>query len=268
MNFGDLIVLLPLWGLFLFTLAICLASVEAGAAAARIVLRRQPEKEPEGPLGSLVGSLLGLLAFFLAFTFGMTAARFDMRKQLVLDEANAIGTTYLRAGLLPGKQGLEVRRLLRTYADLRLGITSQNFDAVRKQSGEIQTRLWATAESLVSEEMDSQIRSLFIASLNDLIDLHQSRITVGTQYRIPGMIWLTVYILSAISMLAFGYQVGMAGIRRLRGTPVLAVAFSLVITMIADIDRPGEGFLRIDHQPIADTLQMMQADDSPKPPGE
>ena len=82
------------------------------------------------------------------------------------------------------------------------------------------------------------------------------------QYRIPRSIWLAVYLLSVLSMLALGYQVGMSGIRRLRGTPVLAATFSLVIVMIADIDRPGEGLMRVSQQPIADVQQSM-IDDSP-----
>src|SRR3989304_3822769 len=110
MDFAEWISKLPLWAVFVLTLAICIAAVEAGAAFARIALRQKKEKEPEAPLGSLVGAVLGLLAFILAFTFGMTASRFDARRQLVLQEANAIGTTYLRAGLLPQTEGLGVRR--------------------------------------------------------------------------------------------------------------------------------------------------------------
>ena len=207
-----------------------------------------------------MGAVLGLLAFILAFTFGMTASRFDARRQLVLEESNAIGTTYLRAGLLPQTQGLEVRRLLREYADVRLKVTVENIHETLKKSEEIHGRLWSQAKSLVQEDMDSEIRSLFIASLNELIDLHQSRKTVGLQYRIPGTVWLAVYLLSVLSMLAVGYQVGMSGMRRLRGTPVLAAAFSLVILMIADIDRPGEGLMRVSQQPIADVQQMMLRD--------
>ena len=92
---------------------------------------------------------------------------------------------------------------------------------------------------------------------NDLIELHQRRVTVGLQYRIPGSVWFSVYLLLALSMLAVGYQVGMSGVRRLRGTPLLAAAFSLVIMMTADIDRPGEGLMRVSQQPIADVQQMM-----------
>ena len=81
--------------------------------------------------------------------------------------------------------------------------------------------------------MDSEIRSLFIDSLNKLIDLHQSRMTVAMQYRIPGTVWLVVYLLSVMSMLTLGYYVGNSGVRRLRGTPLLSAAFSIVILMIA-----------------------------------
>ena len=68
----------------------------------------------------MVAATLGLLAFILAFTFGLAASRFDSRMQVLLDEANAIGTTYLRAGMLP-EQGKQIRALLREYADARLG---------------------------------------------------------------------------------------------------------------------------------------------------
>jgi hypothetical protein len=208
----------------------------------------------------LVGAVLGLLAFILAFTFGMTASRFDVRRQLLLQEANAIGTTYLRAGLLPQTQGLEIRRLLREYADVRLNITAGDVQKTLNKSEEIHGRLWAQAKSLVQTDMDSELRSLFTVSLNEMIDLHQSRKTVGLQYRIPGAVWLTVYVLSLLSMLTVGYQVGMSEMRRLRGTPVLAAAFALVILMIADIDRPGEGLMRVSQQPLADVQQMMFRD--------
>jgi hypothetical protein len=260
MDFSNWISSLPLWTVFVLTMAICMVAVETGAALAGNVLRRRNEKEPESPLGSLVGSLLGLLAFILAFTFGMTSSRFDARGQLVLEEANAIGTTYLRASLLPENQGLEVRRLLRDYANVRLSTTMQNAQDALKSSATIHGQLWSQAKSLVQEEMDSELRSLFIASLNELIDLHQSRVTVGLQYRIPGTVWCSVYLLLALSMLAVGYQVGMSGIRRLRGTPVLAAAFSLVIMMTSDIDRPNEGLRRVSQQPIADVQQMMISD--------
>lgn len=259
MDFGVLVNALPLWLLFVFTLALSLLAVAAGTWLAAIALRHQA-KEPEAPLGSLVSAVLGLLAFILAFTFGMASARFDARRELVLEESNAVGTTYLRAGLLPQQQKLEIRRLLREYVDVRLKGTFTNLSETLARSEALHSRLWSQAESLVVAEMDSELRILFIASLNEVIDLHQSRKTVGTLYRIPGPIWMSVYLLSTLTMVALGYQVGMAGSRWLRGMPVLAAAFSLVIVMIADIDRPGEGNIQVSQQPLADVRQMMSQD--------
>jgi hypothetical protein len=260
MDVGEFINLLPLWGVFLLTLAVCLGAVEAGSAMAGYALQQKKESATEAPLGSVVGAMLGLLAFILAFTFGMTATRFDARKQLVLDEANAIGTTYLRASLLPARQGLEVQRVLREYTDIRLHVSAATLAEMQEKSEASHGQLWSQAKSLVAEEMDSELRSLFITSLNETINLHQSRKTVGLQQRIPGTVWLAVYVLSILSMLALGYQIGMSGMRRLLATPVLTASFSVVILLIAEIDRPYAGFVRVSQQPIADVKLMMQGD--------
>jgi hypothetical protein len=259
MDFGQLINALPLWLLFVLTLGLSLSAVAVGTWLAGIALRHET-KEPEAPLGSLVSAVLGLLAFILAFTFGMTGARLDARRALVLEESNAVGTTYLRAGLLPQHQRLEVRRLLREYVDIRLKAQLSNFAETLALSEKLHGQLWSQAESLVAEEMDSELRMLFITSLNEVIDLHESRKTLATLNRIPGPMWLSVYLLSILTMVTIGYQVGMSGSRWLRGMPVLAAAFSLVIVMIADIDRPGEGNISVSQQPLADVRQMMSQD--------
>src|SRR5215475_12456925 len=111
---------LPLWGLFVAILVVVLLSVEGGYRLGKY-RRSHHETEKEAPLGTMEGATLGLLAFILAFTFGLAAARFDTRRQVLLDEANAIGTAYLRAGMLPERSG-EVRRLLQDYVGARLDL--------------------------------------------------------------------------------------------------------------------------------------------------
>jgi len=249
---------LPLWGLFLLTLVAGVAQVEAGSYVARLVLQSESAKDPDGPLGSLIGALLGLLAFMLAFTFGIAGSRFDTRRQLVLDEANAIGTTYLRAEFLPAPQRDEVRRLLREYVDVRLTIASANVNDVMKSSSDLHRRLWDQVKVIAASDMDDELRALFVQSLNEVIDLHQSRITFGLDYRVPGTVWGALYSLSCVAMLAVGYQAGNAGVRRVRAMPIVAAAFALVITLIADIDRPGEGMIWVSQKPIADVRQTME----------
>src|SRR5882757_7695151 len=112
---------LPLPGVYLIMTLVALLAVELGFRLARNRLRRSLG-EDQAPVGAIVGATLGLLAFLLAFTFGLAAARFDSRKGFVLEEANAIGTTYLRAALLPEPQRAEIRALLREYVDMRLQI--------------------------------------------------------------------------------------------------------------------------------------------------
>jgi hypothetical protein len=259
MNLAEWIDRAPLWVMFALTLLLCLAMLEAGSALCRASLRKSP-KEPDAPLNSIVGSLLGLLAFTLAFAFSIAANRFDARKQLVLQEANAIGTTYLRAGLLPPREGLPIRARLRDYVALRLTATRANAGTVARGSERIHGLLWAQTKALAQDDVDSELRSLFVASLNETIDLHQSRKTVALQYRVPPTVWTILYLLVVLGMLALGYQIGMAGARRMRGAPVLAMAFSLVLMMISDLDRPFEGFLRVSQQPLIDVQASMAAD--------
>src|SRR5215472_17455318 len=139
--------LLPLWALFIFILLVVLLSVEFGYRLG-IYRRSRREEEKEAPLGTLVGATLGLLAFILAFTFGLAAERFDSRRQVLLDEANAIGTNYLRAGMLPERGG-QIRGLLRDYVGARLeAVLPGKLAEGICRSEDIQQKLWTEAEIL------------------------------------------------------------------------------------------------------------------------
>jgi hypothetical protein len=121
MSMSELLDALPLWGLFGTTVVIVLLSIEGGYWLGKFS-RRRSEEEKEGPVGAIVAATLGLLAFILAFTFSLAASRFDARRQIVVEEANAIGTTYLRAGLLPNGRDVKIRKLLREYVEARLEV--------------------------------------------------------------------------------------------------------------------------------------------------
>src|SRR5215510_11397982 len=137
---------LPLWALFISILVVVLLSVECGYRLGKY-RRSHHETEKEAPLGTMVGATLGLFAFILAFTFGLAASRFDSRRQLLLDEANAIGTTYLRAGMLP-ERGEEVRGLLRDYVATRLeAVRPGKLAEGTRRSEDIQQQMWTEAET-------------------------------------------------------------------------------------------------------------------------
>src|SRR5262245_26624923 len=144
----------PLWGLFVAILLVVLLSVECGYRLGKYRHSRS-KQEQEAPVGAMVGATLGLLAFVLAFTFGLAASRFDTRRQVLLDEANAIGTTYLRAAMLPERRE-EIRTLLKDYVDVRLNaVLPGNIAEGMSRSQNIQDQLWAQAIAVAEKNPNS-----------------------------------------------------------------------------------------------------------------
>src|SRR6516164_6207356 len=248
----------PLWALFIFILLVVLFSVEFGYRLGKYK-RSRHEAEKEAPLGTMVGAELGLLAFILAFTFGLAATRFDTRRQVLLDEANAIGTTYLRAGMLP-ERGEEVRRLLREYVATRLEAVQRGKlpEGIRR-SEEIQQQAWTQADVVAEKNPNSIVVGLFVQSLNQMIDLHAARMQGGLRSRIPGAIWLGLFAVAALSLATMGYHAGLSGTRRSLAIVAVAVTFAVVIELIADLDRPQQGILRVSQQALLDVQRSMNA---------
>ena len=194
---GTFIDALPLWLLYLLVAAIVLLSVEAGWRLGHHQ-RQRHAAEGKAPVSAPVGATMGLLAFLLAFTFGMAATRFDNRKQVVLQEANAIGTAYLRTNFLPDTSRGEARHSLREYLVLRTGgapaiVTPEGM----AQSSVLHDRLWAIATSAETIS-DTVSIGLFVQSLNDVIDLDTIRVTANRN-RIPDSIWLMLGIVTIFS---------------------------------------------------------------------
>lgn len=249
---------LPLPFVFLGTVALVLLGIEAGF---RLGGRRRARlgEAKEAPIGGAVGALLGLLAFLLAFTFGVAASRFDARRHLLLEEVNAIGTTYLRAGMQPEPQRSELRKLLKEYVNVRADLAShpEELAAGITRSEELQDRMWAAATIVAQADTHSEITSLLVASLNQMIDLHTERVVVGMQYRVPSVIWIVLSLVAVLSMLSMGYQFGLTGTRNVLISTVLGASFSLVILLIADLDRGAEGNLRVNQQPLLELQQKL-----------
>jgi hypothetical protein len=249
---------IPLWAVFLLTSGIVLASVEGGLQLGRI-RRRLAEREGDSPVGSVVGASLGLLAFLLAFTFGGAAERFDTRKQLLLDEVNAVRTAFLRADLLPEPRASAARRALREYVELRAGAMRrpETLPAALARCEEIHRILWSTAASLGEGRTPTEFDALFAGSVNEVIDLHSKRTVMAFQYRIPGPVWVILYVVSIASMVSVGYHFGLNGRGSLVTTVGLIFTFAMVIFLVADLDRPMEGFLRVDQQPMVDLQRAL-----------
>ncbi len=258
---------IPLWLFFALSVLMALISVEIGLRLGDR-RRRLAEHEQPGPVGTAAGALLGLLAFLVAFTFGLTATRYDMRRSLLLDEVNAIGTCYLRAGLLPEPHRAEVERLLREYVDLRVAVAGtaagpEALSELMARSEALQDALWSHAVALTRVDRSSPIDALFIAALNDMIDLHTKRVVVGLHYQIPPILWLTLAAVSVVAMVEVGFQFGLVGRRSVQANLALAMAFSVVILLIRDLDEPAEGWLQVSQRPMLELKQKLDASAGP-----
>jgi len=251
--------LIPQWLFLPLAIAVGMLAVESGYRFGRWRHSRVSE-EKDAPVAAMVASVLGLLAFMLAFTFSLAAARFEARRLAVLEEANAIGTTYLRARLLPEPQRSEIMDLLRKYTDLRAhNLTEARIAEVITRSEELHEQVWSRAVAVADKNPASIMTGLFIQSLNQVIDLHSKRVLVGLRSRIPFSIWLVLFGLACIGMASVGYQAGLSGTRRSPEMPVLTLAFAAVFFLIVDLDRAHEGILRVSQQSMIDLLKTMQA---------
>lgn len=251
MEIATILDFFPIWALFFVTVAFVIIAIEFGQWLARFQLKREKELN-SAPVGPMVGAILGLLAFMLAFTFGFAASRFEERKQIMQNEVNVIRTAYLRAGLMPEPIPTETRQLLRQYVDVRLeGTQAENLERALVRSQELHHGLWDQALA-AAERGKPPINSLFIQSINELIDTHSRRVHAGIRNRLPGPIWLALYSLMFLAMTAIGYQGALSSTKRTFAGIILVLAFSAVITVIADLDRPGAGLLRVSQRGMTD----------------
>ena len=254
---------IPIWALFIGLAVVLVAAVELGYRMGHRSHRRSAE-EMESPVSAIAGSILGLLAFMLAFTFGIVANRYDSKKALMREEANAIGTAWLRADLLPAGDRAEAKELLREYLETRLAfVQSKKLQAdklafVLAETARIQNRLWGMAIAAAPPgPMDPEMAALYLDALNSVFVLGALRKAEGLQARIPESIWFVLSVLMILGMMAVGYQTGVSGSRRSRARVMLAFAFALVIALIIELDRPDSGIIRVSQQPQIDLLNDM-----------
>lgn len=249
---------IPIWGVLLGAVVLMLFAEELGYRFGQ-VRSRGPNRESDARVGGIVGAELGLLAFLLAFTFGLAGSRFDTRRQVLLDEANAIGTAYLRAAMLPPPHDTQVRSLLREYVDARLRAVQEGSleEGIRKSEA-LHGQLWAEAIAATSEDNRSVPTGLFVQALNEVIDLHATRLQAGLRSRIPTPVWVVLFGVAALSFLAVGYHGGLTRTSRSPAVYLVAVTFAIVTWMIVDLDRPGEGILKVSQKPMIELREMMK----------
>jgi hypothetical protein len=200
-------------------------------------------------INAVQAAILGLLALLLGFTFSMAMSRFETRKQMVLDESNAIGTAYLRAQLLPEPTRKEVSQLLRQYIEARLDFYAADIDtrrlqAAKEQTARLQSQLWSYAAAWGKQEPRAVTAGLLLSSLNEVIDLHSKGLT-ALENHVPEIIMFLLYFVALVATGLIGYCCGLAGRRNFVVTLAASVLIAVVIMVIVDLDRPRRGLIRV-----------------------
>ena len=226
----------------MFLAGLVLACIEFGR---RIRLRRKEDK-PSSGLSVIDGAVFGLMGLILAFSFSGAEGRFDTRRQLVVQETNAIGTDYLRIDLLPEAAQPQIRDDFRAYVDARIDFykdvapnrTKALDDLAR--SVQLQKKIWT--ESLSASPA---VLTLVTSSLNDMIDITTTRL-VAMQTHPPLPIYGALLILALASALVAGHGMGDTGQRPWLHTLVYAAALTVTIYTIIDLEFPRIGIIRVD----------------------
>ncbi len=234
--------------LFLLMLLLLWGMVEIGfriRSHPRIQLDEDRLKQVEGTRNDIAV----LLSLLLGFTLAMALLRFDQRTELVMDEANAISTTRLRAEMLPERSREPVRELLQRYIAARVQYarsrSGQEMQRALEKSAEVQKELWREAASAAQQDR-SAVTALFIASLNESFDLKDKRIAT-LENRIPGSLWFMLVFIALLTCLTVGYSQRR---RLLTSMAVPPLAIAMVMMLIADLDTSRSGLIRVRQQSI------------------
>ena len=222
----------------------------------KLVQRRWPDKDEAG-VGTVVGASLALLGFLLAFVTSIAIGNFNQRRQLVISEANAIGTTYLRAGYLADPYGTKSRELLREYVSLRLkALDPAATESAIARSEQIHDEMWLIAEEVAKGDPGPTI-ALYLSALNEVIDVHTERINAELGYRVPPVILLGLCIVAVLTMILIGVYDSYREKHNLIALIIVVSIVAVVFLVIIDMDRSNVGLLQIPQKALIDLQQKL-----------
>ncbi len=241
-----------------------LACIEAGRRIGIARLTRDADGLEKGA-GAAEAALFALLGLLLAFTFSSAASRFETRKHLIVAEANAIGTAYLRLGLLPGDEKPVLRDLFRRYLDVRVATyrNVKDLDAIRARLDEgaaLQAEIWTTAMQASQQPgAPSQLPMLLMPALNEMFDITTTR-DLGIRSHQPPLVFLLLVALSFLASLLVGYDTSPNRVRSWFHMIVFAGILTLTVYVIVDLEFPRVGLIRVDaaDQALVELRQQMR----------
>jgi hypothetical protein len=248
----------PIWFVYIATVVVVVIAAEIGFRVGMWLQRRSPDAKGTPMTGAVVGGMLGLMAFLLAFSISIVIGQHNSRKEMVVTEANAVGTAYLRADFLAEPDRTETRDLLREYVEVRLAVAEDLslFDLGMERSEEIHAGLWAIVQDTVNQGDDSAVMALLIDSINEVIDVHLLRLT-AFELRLPEVFGFMLMIATVLSFLLVGVASSSDGERDPLTILIFALAFAAALMVIVDLDRPQQGLLTVSQSALEDLLNQM-----------
>lgn len=260
---------MPLWLLGLIWLGVCLLAREAGVLLYRWrkVRQRAVGDNTLTAQAHIVGAIFGLLAFVIGLTFSIALERFDARRALVLEEANAISTAYLRASLLDDGDRILVQKTLRDYAQTRVapeGLWNESAEGKMRQSIALRTQLWDQTRAAVLPVRETDMASYFVEAVNDVLNVGTRR-EVAARVHIPARIMDILFIYIAVAAMVLGYMMGEHPAGNRESSAILLLLFSMMIVTIVDLDRPQAGALQVPQVALEELAATLQRDAPPPP---
>jgi uncharacterized membrane protein len=248
--------------LALLLLTIVVLAVEVGFAMGK----RRPSTDASA--SALQGIILTLVGLLLGFMFSFAAQRYDIRRDIAVREANAIGTTYLRADFVKDPAGSELRRDLARYLDVRIEFYESSSPAVRKrlmaETGSLQNRLWTLATTTPLTEPVTAHATLLTATMNDVFDRAEEQVRAFAS-GVPPPIVLLLFVVAAISGWLLGYGLGRVGKPDRTYTLTFAVLVSFVAYAIADLSQAQQGLIHTSSAALHDVRSSLSGAERPPP---
>ena len=246
------------WELGLIILAVVGAATLAGFATGRYL--REHSATLREPFGVLQAALLGVVGLILAFGLTLAVGRYEDRRAATVTEANAIGTTYLRAQLIAEPARSRSLELLRRYTTLAVNVSREvpNSPGMQRTTSAqevLQRRLWRLAGQSISAAPLASAPRLYVDSLNSTIDQQSVRLS-SLNNRVPSAVLTLEVVGAAVALGLLAMHISILG-RGLAPMLVAATLMTLLLLITFDLDRPTRGLIRVPSTPLVDVRASM-----------
>lgn len=256
--FDSILESVPLWLIGLLLIAACILAARLGGYLRRRGDQGSAEQEPEKSDAEayIIGAIFGLLAFIIGLTFSIAVDRFDTRRGWVAEEATAINTVFLRAGLFDEPHRSQLQSTIRAYAHTRVApdeVLDQRIEGQVARSHQLKRQLWDETRAAVYPIRETDQASYFVEAMNEALNIGTRRELAGTAH-IPTRILVSLLLYLLVASGVLGYLLGESASRYRHTMALLFALFAISIIVILDLDRPRTGSIKVSQQALEDLV--------------